>query len=147
MKLDPIRKDMAGRMLKYEEGLRTHPYKCTADKLTIGYGRNLESKGISKETAEQMLEEDIEECWSQALEIFGPISFDDMGHVRQLAIVNMIFQLGKNGFEKFSPTIELMKQRKWAEVAERLKRTKLAIQTPNRVARLITMFRDGVYPY
>lgn len=30
-----------------DEGLRLKPYRCTADKLTIGVGRNLEDNGIN----------------------------------------------------------------------------------------------------
>ena len=39
------------------EGLRLEPYTCTAGKLTLGVGRNIEDRGISKETAMQMLDE------------------------------------------------------------------------------------------
>jgi GH24 family phage-related lysozyme (muramidase) len=53
-------KDLARSMIKQHEGLRLSPYRCTADKLTIGYGRNLESNGISAATANQMLDEDLE---------------------------------------------------------------------------------------
>ncbi|HOE90389.1 MAG TPA: lysozyme, partial [Candidatus Cloacimonadota bacterium] len=31
-------------MLKKHEGLVLKPYKCSAGKLTIGYGRNLEAR-------------------------------------------------------------------------------------------------------
>ena len=41
------------------EGLKLQVYKCTSDKLTIGVGRNIEDRGISEETAMQMLDEDI----------------------------------------------------------------------------------------
>ena len=42
--------------LKRHEGLKLKPYKCTADKLTIGVGRNLEDVGISEEEAEMLLQ-------------------------------------------------------------------------------------------
>ena len=35
-------------MLQRHEGLRLKPYKCTAGKVSIGYGRNLEDVGISE---------------------------------------------------------------------------------------------------
>ena len=43
--------DKAKEMLLRHEGLRTYPYKCSEDKLTIGIGRNLEANGISEEEA------------------------------------------------------------------------------------------------
>ena len=34
-------------------------YKCPAGRWTLGYGRNVEDRGISETTADQMLDEDI----------------------------------------------------------------------------------------
>ena len=41
------------------EGFRNKPYKCTANKLTIGYGRNIEDNGITKTEASVLLKNDI----------------------------------------------------------------------------------------
>ena len=41
--------------LKRDEGFRSHPYRDTVGKLTIGYGRNLDDVGISEREAEQLL--------------------------------------------------------------------------------------------
>ena len=48
-----------------EEGLKLKPYTCIAGKLTIGVGRNIEDRGITEETAMQMLDEDIEICLAE----------------------------------------------------------------------------------
>ena len=50
------------------EGLRLKPYRCTAGKLTIGIGRNLDDCGISQKEAYAMLERDILECEQRLLE-------------------------------------------------------------------------------
>lgn len=55
MDLTQVRK----RLIEHE-GIKLSPYRCTAGKLTIGVGRNLDDRGISQATATQMLEEDIE---------------------------------------------------------------------------------------
>ena len=47
--------------LKEDEGLRLKPYRCTAKKLTIGYGRNIEDVGITEEEANHLLLNDIGE--------------------------------------------------------------------------------------
>ena len=39
------------RQLIEHEGLEQKVYRCTAGKLTIGVGRNLEDKGITEEEA------------------------------------------------------------------------------------------------
>jgi lysozyme len=38
-----------------EEGLRLHPYTCPEGYLSIGYGRNLQTVGVSKDEAEMLL--------------------------------------------------------------------------------------------
>ena len=40
--------DRIKEQLVRHEGLRLKPYRCTAGKLTIGIGRNLDDCGISK---------------------------------------------------------------------------------------------------
>ena len=47
------------------EGLRLKPYRCTAGKLTIGIGRNLDDCGISQTEAYLLLENDIRNCEKQ----------------------------------------------------------------------------------
>ena len=49
------------------EGLRLKPYRCTAGKLTIGVGRNLDDCGISQKEAYVLLEGDILQCERQIL--------------------------------------------------------------------------------
>ena len=46
-------------MTKDFEGLRLKPYKCTANKLTIGYGRNLEDVGITPTEANYLFQQDF----------------------------------------------------------------------------------------
>jgi lysozyme len=46
------------QLVRYE-GLRLKPYRCTAGKLTIGIGRNLDDCGISQTEAYVLLENDI----------------------------------------------------------------------------------------
>ena len=42
------------------EGLRMKPFRCTAGKLTIGIGRNLDDYGISQTESYVLLENDIQ---------------------------------------------------------------------------------------
>ena len=56
MNINPV-----AHLIKKHEGLSLKPYKCTAGKLTIGYGRNIEDKGISQEEAERFLDDRLYE--------------------------------------------------------------------------------------
>jgi len=47
-------------LLKVHEGYRQFPYACSLGIQTIGYGRNLEHRGLSKEEASYLLEQDVQ---------------------------------------------------------------------------------------
>jgi lysozyme len=49
-------------LLIKHEGIRFTPYKCSMGRWTIGIGRNLSDKGITKEEALYLLDNDIKEC-------------------------------------------------------------------------------------
>lgn len=138
--------DKAIKMLAAEEGRRKFPYRCTAGKLTIGVGRNIEDRGISYATMDQMLTEDIEISLEASRHIFGPL-FETFTQNRQLAILGMIFQLGEARFRTFSETIKAIKAGDWDAAAERAGNSLWAKQTPQRAARVINMLRADQYPY
>jgi lysozyme len=124
-----------------EEGERLKPYKCTAGKLTIGVGRNLEDVGITREESRYLLLNDMVKVEAQAKAIFP--DFDDWSIGRQVAISSMIFQLGRSGFLEFKTTIKLLKEGKWEEASKQALKSKWATQTPNRARRVCEMIRTG----
>ena len=89
-------------MIKRQEGLRLKPYKCSANKLTIGYGRNIEDVGITEAEAEGMLMGDIANCLIQ-LSVLP--YFDTLDSVRRDVLTDMCFQLGFSGLLKFKKII------------------------------------------
>ncbi|MBF0232286.1 MAG: lysozyme, partial [Desulfamplus sp.] len=72
-----------------DEGYRRHPYKCTAGKLTIGYGRNLDDVGISEQEAQYLLHRDINACEMDMNRIFD--EFDSMPDSVKRVLINMRF--------------------------------------------------------
>lgn len=84
--------------LKRHEGFSHVPYTCSAGFLTIGYGHNL-SEGISIETAEHLLAEDIDVVL-QELTANKPFWIMMPLDVR-LVIANMCFNLGWPKFKLF----------------------------------------------
>ena len=107
--------------LKQHEALRLKPYRDTVGKLTIGYGRNLDDVGISREEAAVMLDNDIESAVATARRIIP--DFDGLSQVRQEVVVNMAFNLQNKlrGFRKFLQALE-RKDFDWAaeEMADSL---------------------------
>ena len=51
--------DKAVDLLKVHEGYRQYPYDCTEGLNTIGYGRNLESRGLTEIEASYLLHCDV----------------------------------------------------------------------------------------
>ena len=133
-------------MLSAEEGRKQFPYRCPAGKLTIGVGRNIEDRGVSNATIDQMLAEDIDLFLQVAADIFGPL-FADFTENRQLAILNMLFQLGESRFRMFKETIKAIKSKDWDAAAAHAGASAWAKQTPQRAARVINMLRTDQYPY
>jgi len=88
--------------LRRHEGLRLDPYKCSEGYLTIGYGRNIETNGISEAEAEFMLLNDLVACES---ELKDEGWYNQLDEVRRAVILNMAFNLGKPKLMKFSKFI------------------------------------------
>ena len=78
------------------EGLRLKPYRCTAGKLTIGYGRNLDDRGISRKEAYAMLDRDIRDCEQWLIDKIPDI-YNNLDEVRQSVLLNMCFNLASRG--------------------------------------------------
>ena len=85
--------------LKTHEGFRSKPYRDTVGKLTIGYGRNLDDVGISREEGEALLSNDVHKAFAAVavkVKNFGALT-----EARQACLVNMAFNMGINGLLKF----------------------------------------------
>lgn len=92
---------------KYE-GLSLTPYHCPSNKLTIGYGRNLEDNGITLQEAEQMLERDL---LNIKLELEDSIRFfHKLDHVRQNVLIEMAYNMGISNLLEFKNTLNFMQK-------------------------------------
>ena len=122
------------------EGLRLFPYRCTAGKLTIGIGRNLEDKGISNEESLIMLRNDIKEVCQRLSHYTW---YTELDCVRQRVIVDMVFNLGLGGFLRFQNTISALEKHDYCEAAKEMLDSRWASQVGQRAERLAQMMRSG----
>jgi len=122
-----------------EEGLELKPYYCTANppKLTIGVGRNIEDRGISEETAYQMLDEDIDLCIDE-LKV-GIRRFEDYPEAIQETLVDLCFNMGIGRLLKFSRTLAYLEEGletdNYTKAAVELMNSNYAKQLPSRAKR------------
>lgn len=120
-----------------EEGLKLKPYKCTADKLTIGVGRNIEDRGISEATAMQMLDEDIDICLAELNATIN--NFEQLPEPVQLTLVDLCFNLGLKRLLGFKKTLKYIQEGlvtgNYTKAAVELLESAYARQVPNRAKR------------
>jgi lysozyme len=134
------------RMLERDEGIRLKPYKCSQGFLTIGIGRNLDSVGISKATAYQMLDEDVEAATRGCKRIFEEL-FDTWSENRQLGWINLAFNLGFASLSQFRNTIRAARVGDWQSVELGLRKSLWCKQVGSRSERVIKMICEEAYPY
>jgi len=128
-------------MLVLHEGLRLRPYRCTAGKLTIGVGRNLDDNGITQAEAFALLENDIiaveadlDRTWPWWRQMTDP---------RQQVLADMCFNLGVNRLGGFVNTIAAMKRGDYEAAADGMLASLWASQVGRRAQRLAKMMREG----
>ena len=124
------------------EGLRLKPYRCTAGKLTIGIGRNLEDRGISQKEAYAMLERDILDFEQQLLNEI-PDVYNGLDEVRQSVLLNMCFNLGIKGLLEFKNTLAFIDAGDWERAANGMLASKWAKQVGKRAIELSELMRKG----
>ena len=129
--------------LKRDEGFRNKPYFCTAGKLTIGYGRNLDDKGISEDEAEIMLVNDLRSARTDCELVFP--NFDCYVKARQYALINMMFNLGLSRFLGFKKMIRAIKEDNWVEASVQALDSQWAEQVGSRAERIALALKTGEF--
>ena len=136
---------LAGQLLRHE-GLELKLYKCPAGKWTIGAGRNLEDRGITEEEALYLLRNDIEISIDELINTFP--WFSGLDGVRQMALVDLHFNLGLGTLKTFRKTLSLIEQAiegkvPWSEVSSELLNSRWADQVGHRSQTIANMIKTG----
>lgn len=117
--------------VKGHEGESLKPYYCTANKLSIGIGRNLEDRGISQDESLYMFNNDLRLAISDLQRVFGS-DLKSLPDPVLLAFIDMMFQLGLGRFSGFKNMIKYAIAGNWKEAARELMDSKYARQVPKR---------------
>ena len=122
--------------LKRDEGYRDKVYTCSAGKLTIGYGHNVEDNPIPETIATALLGHDIGQALAKCEQWawFYPLS-----DVRKRVIVNMVFNIGAGGVARFRRMISAIEAEDWKGAAEEMKDSRWFDQVGKRATRLAHM--------
>lgn len=125
-------------LIKKHEGFRRFPYKCTAGKLTIAYGRNLDDFGITEEEADYLLEMDLDRHTEEIDKVITYAVPNDVYAV----LVDMHYNLGHERFMQFKKMLEALRKGDYKEAAKEMLDSKWAKQVPNRAAELANIMES-----
>lgn len=127
--------------LEAHEGVRLKPYEDSVGKLTIGIGRNLEDKGLSRNEAEFLLENDIDQV---VRELDKNIPWwSTLPSVQQAVLINMGFNLGVPELMSFRRMLGAIKRHDWEEAAQEMLDSEWASQVGDRASELAGQMRTG----
>lgn len=126
--------------LVHHEGIRLKVYPDAFGVLTIGVGRNLQSKGISSAEAFVLLDHDLDECIHD-LTTFA--WFPELDAVRQRALVDVRFNVGAAGFRLFPKMIHALAIGDLATASVELLNSQAAKVNAQRYNRLARMLKTG----
>lgn len=129
--------------LRRDEGVRKFPYRDSVGKLTIGVGRNLNGKGLTDEEIDYLLANDVQEVTAEAQAKLP--WFPNLDAVRQGAILNMAFNMGFAGLEKFPRFLQAVAQGAWETAADEMRDSEWARQVGDRAVRLEEQMRTGAW--
>jgi len=129
--------------LKKHEGFRSKPYLCTAGKLTIGYGRNLDDVGIDQSEADSLLRNDI---YAAIRELDKYPWAAELDQVRFDAMTNFMFNIGAGTFAKFKKMIAAMEAKDYGRASMELLDSRYAKQVGQRALDVSYMIEIGEYP-
>ena len=128
--------------IKRHEGKRYKPYEDSVGVLTVGYGRNLRDVPFSENEIELMFENDFRNAQNGA-ESF--IAYQQMNELRRGVLIEMVFQMGVAGVNKFRKFLAASYDRDWTRAADEMLNSKWAKQTPERAKELAKLFMRGTY--
>lgn len=137
--------ELASILIKRHEGLELHPYKCTSGYLSIAYGRNLDTVGISEEEANILLYNDLD---THLNELMGYKFWDceELNDNRKAALIDFHFNVGARTFNKFVRFKEALENQDWGKASRELLDSRYRLQVGNRAKTIASIIKTGELP-
>jgi lysozyme len=158
------RKEHLLKELVKHEGLRLQVYQDTLGIDTIGIGRNLEDRGISKEELDELdiptidhvytygiteadamvlAENDVQIVEEELLRAHPCV--EDLDAVRQLVLVDMAFNMGVPRLCKFKKMWNAVHENKFDVASKEMLDSRWAIQVKSRSVKLANAMHNGEF--
>lgn len=127
-------KEIAAKQLEVDEGRKRFSYRCTAGKLSIGVGRNLEDRGLREDEINLMLSNDIDEAEGIARKLIP--NYQKLSEERKAVVINMAFNLGETRLSQFKQTLTAINEGRYADAATGMRNSLWYKQVGARAERL-----------
>lgn len=132
------------KLLHRDEGFRRSVYTDHLGYYTIGIGRMVDARkggGITHDEAIFLLRNDIDRVEAAIRDSFP--WYSTLDEVRKAVLVSMAFQLGLTGLFAFRNTLQAVADRRFADAADGMLKSRWAAQTPGRALRLAEAMKTG----
>ena len=134
--------------VKKHEGYRNKVYLDTLGKRTVGVGHLCvedfweDDKEYEEKFLMEILAEDLQNAIKGARELKEEHSCTDIDEIAQEIIVEMVFQLGKNGVSKFKNMWKALSEHNYTGASYEILDSKWAKQTPNRAKSMAELMKS-----
>lgn len=129
--------------LRRMEGKRLSPYLDSVEKLSIGYGRNIEDGEWSEDEIELMLSNDSKRAWNRASQLVEAEAWLDMGQARRIVLADMTYNMGHGGVSRFKKMIAALNAGDYEEAARQIEDSRYFSQVGHRAVKNRDAMRSG----
>jgi len=133
------------RLLELNEGFRGRPYRDTVGKLTIGYGRNLDANPLTPDEGAMLAIPNLKLAWEQLVTLDPWVR--GLDEVRQAALVDLVYNLGIQGFMGFRRARLALLEGEFDVAAAHFADSRWYRQVKSRGPRICKMIRTGLWPW
>ena len=137
---------MIVEMLRKHEGVETHAYKCTANKTTIGVGRNIDPDGgigLTDSEIDFILANDVRRVNTELVDTFK--WYKSLDAPRKDAMMDMAFNMGLPRLKQFKKSLAAMANADYELAAVNFLKSRWAKQVGQRAITVTDMIRSGEY--
>lgn len=144
LKMNDSLKQYCSKGIPLHEGTKLKPYQDSVGKTTIGIGRNLTDRGISKEECYYLFNNDLNLVYSELMEYDW---FKELDDVRQYVLMDMCFNIGITKLLQFSKFIAALEIKNYVMAANQMLNSKWADQVKGRAIELSKIMATGKLPW
>ena len=147
--------NMALELVKEAEGFEPLPYRCTAGKLTQGYGRNLEAHPLTEEEEAELSSDGsvskevatkwaLKELISCETKLSQNIIYNKLSPTRKAVLLDMCFNIGYSGLMKFKKMWFALGERDYPQASREMKDSSWYVQVGTRGKRNVEIMASNV---